>query len=40
MIHHKRGQNCAIETRILCDGLVRFDPPGFQAEVAGFFATE
>ena len=40
MIHHKRGQNGAIETRILRDGKVRFDPPGFEAEVAGFFATE
>ena len=40
MIHHKRGQADAIETRILRDGPVRFDPPGFEAEVAGFFATE
>src|SRR5271157_2184818 len=36
MIHHKRGQ-AAIETRILRDGLVRLDPPGFEAKVAGFF---
>ena len=27
MIHHKRGQADAIETRILRDGAVRFDPP-------------
>ena len=40
MIHHKRGQAEAIETRILRDGVVRFDPPGLEAEVAGFFATE
>jgi Uma2 family endonuclease len=40
MIHHKRGQAEAIETRILRDGRVRFEPPGFEAEVAGFFATE
>ena len=39
MIHHKRAQADAIETRILRDGRVRFDPPGFEAEVAGFFAT-
>ena len=30
----------AIETRILRDGVVRFDPPGFEAEVAGFFVAE
>ena len=40
MIHHKRGQAGAIETRILRDGVVRFDPPGFEAEVAAFFATD
>jgi Uma2 family endonuclease len=40
MIHHKRGQAGAIETRILRDGLIRFDPPGFEAEVAAFFVAE
>ncbi len=40
MIHHRRGAAEAIETRILRDGQVRFDPPGFAAEVAAFFATE
>ena len=40
MIHHRRGQAGAIETRILRDGQVRFDPPGFEAEVAAFFAAE
>ena len=39
MIHHKRGQAGAIETRILRDGLIRLDPPAFEAEVAAFFAT-
>ena len=39
-IHHKRGEAGAIETRILRDGVVRFDPPGFEAEVAGFFVAE
>ena len=38
MIHHKRGAD-AIETRILRDGLVRLDPPGFDAEVAAFFVA-
>ena len=40
MIHHKRGQAGAIETRILRDGAVRFDPPGFEGEVAAFFAAD
>jgi Uma2 family endonuclease len=40
LIHHKRGQAGAIETRILRDGAVRFDPPGFDGEVAAFFAAE
>ncbi len=40
MIHHKRGQAEAIETRILRGGVVRLDPPGLEAEVAEFFATE
>jgi Uma2 family endonuclease len=40
MIHHKRGRAEAIETRVLRDGVVRLDPPGLEAEVAGFFATE
>ena len=37
MIHHRRGAEGAIETRVLRDGGARFDPPGFDAEVAGFF---
>ena len=40
LIHHRRGQAGAIETRILRDGLIRLDPPGFEAEVAAFFAGE
>jgi Uma2 family endonuclease len=40
MIHHKRGHAETIETRILRDGVVWLDPPGLEAEVAGFFATE
>ena len=40
MIHHKRGQAGAIETRVLRDGLVRFDPPCLAAEVGNFFAME
>jgi hypothetical protein len=40
LIHHKRGQAGAIETRILRDGLIRLDPPCFEAEVAAFFAPD
>jgi Uma2 family endonuclease len=40
MIHHKRGRDGAIETRILRDGAVRLDPPRFEAEVATFFLAE
>jgi Uma2 family endonuclease len=40
MIHHRRGHAGAIETRVLREGVVVLDTPGFEAEVAGFFATE
>lgn len=39
MIWHKRGAADAIETRILRDGIVRLEPPGLQADVAGFFTA-
>ena len=39
MIHHRRGQAEAIETRVLRGGVVVLDPPGFEAEVAEFFAA-
>ncbi len=40
MIHHKRGQAGAIETRILREGLFRLDPPGLEADAAAFFVAE
>jgi hypothetical protein len=40
MIHHRRGQAGAIETRVLREGVVVLDPPGFEAEVAELFAAE
>ncbi len=40
MIHHKRGNAGAIETRILRDGLLRLEPPGLEAAVAAFFVAE
>jgi Uma2 family endonuclease len=40
MIHHRRGHADAIETRVLREGKVILDPPGLEAQVAEFFATE
>jgi hypothetical protein len=40
MIYHRRGRPGAIETRVLREGKVTLDPPGFEAQVAEFFATE
>ena len=40
MIHHKRGRAGAIETRVLREGAVVLDPPGFEAKVTEFFAAE
>jgi Uma2 family endonuclease len=40
MIHHRRAHAGAIETRVLREGVVVLDPPGFEAQVAAFFATE
>ena len=37
-IHHKRGLDGAIETRILRDGALRLDPPGLEADVGAMFA--
>ena len=40
MIWHRRGGAGAIETRVVRDGVIRLDPPGFEAEAAAFFAIE
>jgi hypothetical protein len=40
MIHHRWGHAGAIETRVLREGVVVLDPPGFEAQVAAFFAIE
>lgn len=37
VIHHKRGQGDAIETRVLSEGAVRLDPPGFEVAVEAMF---
>jgi Uma2 family endonuclease len=36
-IHHKRGSGDAIETRVLTEGAVRLDPPGFEVAVEALF---
>jgi hypothetical protein len=37
VIHHKRGQGDAIETRVLANGVARLDPPGFEVAVEALF---
>jgi Uma2 family endonuclease len=37
VIHHKRGQGDAIETRVLTNGVARLDPPGFEVAVEALF---
>jgi Uma2 family endonuclease len=38
VIHHRRGDDGAgIETRVLVDGAIRLDPPGFEVAVADFY---
>ena len=37
VIHHKRGEREAIETRILRDGALRLEPPGLELSVADLF---
>jgi len=36
-IHHKRGTGDAIETRVLSEGAVKLDPPGFEVAVGALF---
>jgi Uma2 family endonuclease len=37
VIHHKRGSGDAIETRVLSEGAVKLDPPGFEVAVEALF---
>ena len=37
VIHHKRGVGDAIETRVLSEGAVKLDPPGFEVAVEALF---
>ena len=38
LIHHQRQDDGTILTRLVGDGRVRFDPPGFEIEVGPLFA--
>lgn len=39
VIHHRRSdEGDGIETRIVTDGAIRLDPPGFEVAVADFYA--
>jgi Uma2 family endonuclease len=40
MIHHKRGDGDALETRILGQGLLGLDPPGLELMVESLFGAE
>jgi Uma2 family endonuclease len=37
VIHHKRGAGDAIETRVLSEGSVKLNPPGFEVTVEALF---
>jgi Uma2 family endonuclease len=39
VIHHARGREGVIETRILHDGRLRLDPPGLEVAVAELFGS-
>lgn len=38
VIHHQRGEEGVIRTRILGEGLLVLDPPGLAVKVQTFFA--
>jgi hypothetical protein len=38
VIHHKRGGSDAIETRVLSEGAVKLNPPGFWVAVEAVFS--
>ena len=37
VIHHQRGRDGTIQTRILASGELRMDPPGITVDVASLF---
>jgi Uma2 family endonuclease len=37
VVHHARGTGDAILTRIVRDGVLRLDPPGFDIDVTSLF---
>lgn len=41
IIHHRRSDDGAgIETRVLADGTIRLDPPGFEVAMADFYPED
>jgi Uma2 family endonuclease len=38
VVHHKRGRDDILETRIWRDGVLRLDPPGLEVAVVNLFA--
>lgn len=38
VVHHRRGEDGAIETRAITDGAIALDPPGFSLDVAELYA--
>ena len=38
VVHHKRGRDDMLETRIWRDGVLRLDPPGLEVAVVNSFA--
>jgi Uma2 family endonuclease len=41
IIHHRRSDDGeSIETRVLADGAIRFDPPGFAVAISEFFPDD
>jgi Uma2 family endonuclease len=40
VVHHRRGEDGAISTRILAGGTLSLDPPGFEVDLAHLFAGQ
>lgn len=38
IVHHRRVEGNAIETRIASQGTLKFDPPGFEVDIDRFFS--
>lgn len=38
VVHHRRGDDGGIETRLLAEGRIALDPPGIEIAIEGFYA--